>query len=132
MSSFSVVIPGQPPSVNHTHKDALIQRRDGTTTRKRIKVPEAAEYIKNVWGSVLEARPRGWAPPVYLPKEGRGLIFVDIRLYLARDVDADNTAKCLMDGVKLALGIDDDQLLPRYQHKIVGVEKPRVELVVLA
>lgn len=126
-----VLVPGQPPSVNHTHVNAFLDRADGTQARKRVKGARAAEYIKLVWGSVLEMKPRGWTAPPYEPKEGKGMIVINIWLFLRGEVDADNTLKCLMDGVKLGLGVDDKRFLPRFQHKSTGNRQARVELEIV-
>lgn len=124
------MVPGQPPSVNHTHVSALELRRDGTTAQKRVKVQRAAEYIRLVWLSVLEVKPRGWSAPPYEPEKGHGMIVIDIWLFLRGEVDADNTLKCLMDGVKHALGVDDNRFLPRFQGKSTKNREARVEMAI--
>jgi hypothetical protein len=130
-SSFHVTVPGQPPSVNHLYETVFRTRPDGTRYKGRKRSDDANNYARDVWGSVRAARPRGWIAPRYQAREGLGLIFIDVYLYLLHEADADNLSKILCDGIKLALNCDDKQFLIRFQHKQVGVKPPRVELEII-
>ena len=130
-SRFKAVVPGQPPSVNHLLKQVWRTRADGTRYKGRAKVAEAKDYQRMVWGMVLSQRPRGWTPPPYDAKAGTGLVYLDVKLFLLGEVDADNLGKIICDGVKQALNCDDDQFLIRFQHKQIGVKPPYIELEII-
>ncbi len=72
---------------------------------------------------VRAAKPSHWAP------EGQIRVMYD--LYLARNLDADNTLKALGDVIERATGINDERYLPCVRTKTSGLPlaKARVEIV---
>lgn len=139
---FSVVIPGQPPSINRLHELHTIRGM-----RQRAWSAEFYAYRDMVSRMVEQAKPRDWKPPEYLPKQGLGLLVIEIDLHLKHDLDADNILKPLIDGIKVGLGThvvyarkskiprvapvyDDSGFLPRFMSKRTSAKVPRVELMI--
>lgn len=143
MSSWSVTIPGQPPSVNELRSHIV-----GKNYRPAWSDAFYA-YRNEVCTLVQIAKPRDWRPPEYRPKLGEGMLVIEIALELDRDMDADNILKPLLDGVKYGLGTmvvyarksgnprvapiyDDSGFLPRFLSKKTGVKKPQVHLTIVS
>ncbi len=136
--AFTVAVSGQPPSVNRLTELHLIRG-----TRQRAWSDEFYAYRDMVARLVQQAKPKAWVMPHYRPKEGKGLLIIEIDLQLKRDIDCDNILKPLLDGVKTGLGThvvegrkgprvvpiyDDAGFLPRFVRKVSGVEDPGVFL----
>lgn len=113
MVTWSVTIPGQPPSWNH-----LYIRRRGTSGLAKAAGVET--FQTNVVYLVRSARPSGWRP--------EGFVRVNYRLFLKRDIDADNILKALNDAIARALGTDDRYFLPCVQSKQIDRLNPRIEI----
>jgi hypothetical protein len=133
---FSVRVDGQPYSGN------LLYRTSRGQTYKDVA---AERYQTVVSAAVQRARPSGFNPGPYQPREGLGMIVIEYRLFLDRDADCDNVEKVLLDGVKWGLGtqmltarkskrvriaplFDDSRFLPRAMAKYTGLALPYVVL----
>lgn len=143
---FSFVIPGQPPSVNRMYGNTWNFDGERSWTGRR-KVDEAVAYQLVAMNACQRAKPALWEPrEAYLPREGRGLIVIEFRYYLARDMDCDNTKKAILDAIKYGLGTfpftdrkkrttvrpmyDDNRFLSRDLSKQTGFKEPRVEVTI--
>ena len=104
--SWTVTIPGAPPSTNHMY--VPIRGRWGGKT----KAPGVAEYQTAVRLLVQNARPSGWMPTDQLP--------IRFDFFLKRDADCDNLLKALIDGIAVGLEIDDRRVLPCVRSKTYG------------
>lgn len=114
MSEFSVLIPGQPPSVNHMYAP---NRQGGLR-----KVEGVETYQVMTAHLVRLARPTGWTPTAHIR------IFYDF--YLSRKADCDNLQKALNDAIAAALGVNDDTFLPCTNSKQLDRANPRVEVTI--
>lgn len=141
---FEFTIPGQPPSVNRQYD--LGYSFDGKSIY-RSKNPEVTAYQLVAMNATQRAKPAEWIPrEAYLPREGRGMIVIELRFFLGRDVDCDNTQKAILDAIKYGLGTevrkarkgnsyvapiyDDARFLARAMWKQTGVKQPRVEVAI--
>lgn len=123
--SWTVVIPGQPPSGNHAYKIGRGFRRGGIAYPKMVKTDEAEAYQRAASLVVRAARPRGWSA------SAGAFIVCEYRFFLSRDVDCTNLIKVVEDAIFPALGIDDRWALPRAMSKqIVGRADARVEVTI--
>jgi hypothetical protein len=140
---FSFTIPGQPPSVNRHYEVGFSP--DGGGFRK--KDPDVARYQLVAMSACQRAKPALWEPQEpYRPKEGRGMIVVELSYYLVRDIDCDNMRKAIHDAIKYGLGThvitnrrgnpevrplyDDARYLAHDLWKQTGVKHPRVEVTI--
>lgn len=122
--SWTVTIPGQPPSGNHAYKIGRGYRRGGIAYPKIIKTAEAEAYQQGVALLVRTARPSFW-------KWDGGQLVVEYRFYLWDDADCTNLIKVIEDGIFPALGVDDTWALPRAMHKeLVSKAEARVEVTI--
>jgi hypothetical protein len=120
--SWSVTIPGQPPSGNHANKIGKGYRKGGISFPKMVKTPEAEAYQATAGLITKTARPSGW-------RWTGGFIVAEYRLYLHQDADCTNIWKTVEDAVFPALGINDSWCLPRALSKtIVAKGDARVEI----
>jgi len=127
-SSFSVVIEGQPPSANHQYAPAKRRSKAGREYLGLRKLKDIETYQLIAVSRTRRARPAGWAPPPYRPKDGMGFITLSFSFYLGGEADTDNLMKILDDAVAIALGVNDRTFLSRAMHKQTGVKQPRVEI----
>lgn len=122
--SWSVTIPGQPPSGNHANKIGRGYRRGGIAYPKLVKTVEAETYQRIAALVVRSARPSGW-------QWDGGQVVMEYRFYLGRDADCTNLIKVVEDAVCPALGINDKHALPRAMSKeIVPAKQARVEVTI--
>lgn len=121
--SWTVVLPGQPPSGNHANKIGRGFRRGGIAYPKLVKTAEAEAYQQGAAMLVRAARPSGW-------KWDGEQVVVEYKFFLSRDADCTNLIKVIEDAVFPALGIDDKYALPRAMSKETGVKDPRVEVTI--
>lgn len=124
--SWTVTLPGQPPSGNHANKIGRGYRRGGIAYPKLVKTPEAEAYQQGAAMLVRAARPSSWKP------DGKSQIIVEYRFYLARDADCTNLIKVVEDAVFPALGLDDRIALPRAMSKVIVPAKlARTEVTIV-
>lgn len=121
--SWTVTIPGQPPSGNHANKIGRGYRGNGISYPKIVKTPEAEAYMQGAALIVKAAKPSGWS------WDG-GQIIVEYRFYLTRDADCTNLIKVVEDSVFPAIGVDDKYALPRAMSKEIVKINPRVEVTI--
>lgn len=98
--SWTVTIPGNPPSGNHANKIGRGFRRGGIAYPKIIKTDEAAAYQRGAALLVRAARPSGW-------KWDGGRLRIRWKFYLTRLVDGDNLIKVVADALSGAIDVDD-------------------------
>lgn len=120
--SWSVTLPGQPPTLNSLYTIVPRVSKDGRPYRGIGKSSDARRWHDDMVPIIRTARPSGWRPV-------KQQIRLGIRLYLARDIDADNVLKVLSDVVQTATDINDKWFLPCVESKeLVGAKDARVEL----
>lgn len=121
--SWTVVIPGQPPSTNHAYKIVTVKRgTGGIPFRTLAKTDEAISYQMAARLLVAAARPSGW--------RSAARVRLTYRLYLTHKQDADNSLKLLNDAIARALNINDDKFLPCVESKEIVKVNPRVEVTI--
>jgi hypothetical protein len=122
--SWTVTIPGNPPSGNHANKIGRGFRRGGIAYPKIVKTPKAEAYQHAAALIVRTAKPSDW-------HWDGGQIVVEYRFYLTRDADCTNLIKVVEDAVFPALGINDTYALPRAMSKeLVTRNLARVEVTI--
>lgn len=96
-----MVIPGQPPSVNHAYKPTIVHLRGGGTASKISKTKDAETYQVGATQIAKTARPSGWIVP-------RGTrVRIRFWYYLNPAIDLDNIKKLVIDAVCRAIPTDD-------------------------
>lgn len=128
--SWRFVVPGQPPSVNHSYRIIRLRRKDGTSFQRLGKLKNIEQYQLLVKALAERAKPEDWDPGPYNPKIGEGLITIRFWFYVKRDIDTDNTKKAINDALKWAMGIDDKRFLGQDMWKETGHKEPYVEIEV--
>lgn len=119
-TEWSFIVPGPPPSINSTYK-VVTMKKDGVTTRRLAKTPEAVAWQLGVVYIVKTARPSGWLP-------GRR-VRIDITFWMNRGGrDADNPQKALLDAIATGLGVNDSSFLPCVVSNEIDKNRPRVEV----
>lgn len=122
---WSVVVYGQPPTTNKMYSAKMRSMwRDGVrfNVPQMVKNPKVEKYQHDAIIQIQSARPSRWHPT--------GFVKLTFRLYLVRNIDADNTLKALSDAIQDAIGVNDSWFLPCVESKEWGL-KPhdaRVEI----
>lgn len=109
--AWRVVIPGDPPSVNHTYR-----YHHGRVS----KDASVAAYQDTVALIVRTSRPSGWVAPKQ--------IRLRYRMHFHGRLDADNALKALNDAIAHGLGVNDECFLPCVTEKSTGNRRPYVEI----
>lgn len=123
MSGFKVVVPGQPPSVNHGYRIVKQFRKNGVPYRTIALTPEVVAYKEYAYLITKTTKPSKWKPGTW--------VHLRYRLFLANRQDADNSLKFLNDAIASALGVNDDIFLPCVISKeIVPAKEARVEVTI--
>jgi len=128
LSTWSFVIPGQPPSINKSYHitEQKGWKKDGTpyTFRTLSKRKAVLDYQAATAMIVRQAKPKGWAPT--------GFVRVMMSFWVTRPIDADNTIKAIHDSIEAATGYNDRWYLPCVQHMTTGVrpQDARVEITI--
>ena len=128
--SWTITIPGQPPSWNHAYK---VTRRFRTNRRGEIvpyagiaKQDGARDWQEQVAHVIGVAKPSGW-------QWDGGQIRLVYRFYLERPADCDNLMKLLNDTIAAKIGVDDMHFLPCVMAKeVVPMADARVEIEVIS
>lgn len=123
--SWSVTIPGDPPSGNHANKIGRGFRRGGVSFPKIVKTAEAEAYQQGAALLVRTAKPSGWTG-------GGAQIRLTYRAFLSRDIDCDNISKVVGDAIKGAINIDDSFFLICFASKVIDKANPRIEVTLEA
>jgi len=123
VSGFKVVVPGQPPSVNHGYRIVKQFRKNGVPYRTIALTPEVVAYKEYAYLITKTSKPSKWEPGEW--------IHLRYRLYLANRQDADNSLKFLNDAIASALNVNDDIFLPCVISKeIVPANQARAEVTI--
>jgi hypothetical protein len=122
--SWTFTLPGQPPSLNDLYEIGYRYDRRGRRYKGIVKNEDARLYHDGAIPQIRAAKPSRWAPV--------GQVRLRIRLFLANDIDADNTLKVLSDAIQAATGINDKVFLPCIESKVIGLppREARVEVEV--
>lgn len=109
--AWRFVVPGDPPSVNHTYRYHY---------GRVSKDAAVATYQMVVANAVRNARPKDWSPPEQ----------IRIRYWMRVHgrIDADNALKALNDAIAHGLGVNDACFLPCVMEKSTGNRHPYVEV----
>jgi Holliday junction resolvase RusA-like endonuclease len=124
--SWKVVLPGQPPSLNHSYKIIRVRGH-----MQFGKYPQLVAYQTMVSTLVQQAKPKDWAPT--------GQIRIRYWFHVKRDIDCDNSLKAINDAIAIGLGVqqkgmkmvpiyDDKRFLPCVVEKTIGNHEPYVEI----
>jgi Holliday junction resolvase RusA-like endonuclease len=110
-----------------------------------VPVPKQSFRYKNVNGKNLSfqtARVRGWENEVGwaakramnghapIEKEKGVSVTIYFRLSAKRRVDIDNLSKCVLDGMKEIVFVDDDQVVHLELFKTIDKENPGIDVTV--
>jgi Holliday junction resolvase RusA-like endonuclease len=114
--SWSVDIPGQPPTTNH-----LYVRVRGNWN-KMAKAPGVAAFQDTVILLARQAKPSGFRVT--------DQIKISFAFYLKRDADCDNLMKATLDALAHALDCNDKLFLPCTTHKSTGHQLPHTTVTV--
>jgi Holliday junction resolvase RusA-like endonuclease len=114
--SWSVDIPGQPPTTNH-----LYVRVRGDWN-KMAKAPGVAAYQDTAVMLTRLAKPPGFKVD--------GQLRIAFAFYLRRDADCDNLMKAIQDSIAIALDTNDRLFLPCTTHKSTGHQLPHTIVTV--
>jgi len=123
---WSVTVWGQPPTTNKMYSAKMRSVwRDGVryNTPQMVKNKNVEDYQTKAVQQIRVAKPSGWKPQDQF-------IRLNLRLYLARNIDADNTLKALSDAIQIAIGVNDSWFLPCIVSKEWGLHPrdARVEI----
>lgn len=120
--SWHFTLPGQPPSLNDLYEIGWRTDKRGRRYKGIVKNADAKKYHDDAIMQIRVAIPSRWVPV--------GQLRLRIRLFLAGDIDADNTLKVLSDAIQTATGINDKVFLPCIESKITGLppKEARVEV----
>lgn len=122
--TWTVVIPGQPPSGNHANKIGRGYRRGGIAYPKLVKTEEALAYQQGAALIVRAARPSDW-------HWNDRYVVCEYRFWISRDADCTNMIKVIEDAIFPALGVNDSWALPRAMSKeLVKKGQEKVEVTI--
>lgn len=117
MNELRIVIPGNPPSVNHVYRNVAINRRittaDGQKWRQNVQAIAAKEITLQGWEMSAEEK-----------------LVAEVMIYwpTRRKRDVENVGKLLWDALEGIVYENDRWLLPRYMDFAVDKHNPRVEI----
>lgn len=122
---WTVVVYGQPPTTNKMYSAKMRSIwRDGVrhNVPQMVKNPKVEKYQTDAVLQIRSAKPSRWKPD--------GFVRLNFRLYLVRNIDADNTLKALSDAIQIAIGVNDSWFLPCVESKEWGLSPrdARVEI----
>lgn len=112
-----IVIPGNPPTLNHVYRNVAINRR--ITTRDGQKWRQNVQNI-----ATLAITQQGWK------KSTDEKLVAEVTIYwpTRRKRDVENVGKLLWDALEGIVYENDQWLLPRYMDFQVDKHNPRVEI----
>lgn len=117
MKELRIVIPGNPPTLNHVYRNVAINRR--ITTRDGQKWVADVRTIARI--AMME---QGWQRS----KDEKLVAEVTIYWPTRRKRDVENVGKLLWDALEGIVYENDQWLLPRYMDFHVDKHNPRVEI----
>jgi Holliday junction resolvase RusA-like endonuclease len=124
--SWSVTVPGNPPSVNDTYAIVYQGVRCPACGRGQPRLGKKAHvetWQDSVAWLVKSARPKGWEPA------RRTRISIEWWTYRAGR-DADGPLKACLDGIKVGLGCDDKGFMPTITSNEKDAANPRTVLTI--
>lgn len=113
-STFSVVIKGQPVSVNHVY---------ASRGSRRYKLAGVESYQVAAAALIRLARPKGWLP-------GRQIIVHYWMWLTSSRMDCSNHLKVIEDAIAAGLGVNDSIFLPQVHAKEVDKANPRIRVMI--
>ncbi|USG65194.1 RusA family crossover junction endodeoxyribonuclease [Brevibacillus ruminantium] len=117
MNELRIVIPGNPPTVNHVYRNVAINRR--------ITTADGQKWRQNVQAIASRAiATQGWKMSSEEKLVGEVMIYWPTR----RKRDVENVGKLLWDALEGIVYENDRWLLPRYMDFSVDKHNPRVEI----
>lgn len=117
MNELRIVIPGNPPSVNHVYRNVAINRRittaDGQKWRQNVQLIATQAITLQRWEMSVEEK-----------------LVAEVMIYwpTRRKRDVENVGKLLWDALEGIVYENDRWLLPRYMDFAVDKHNPRVEI----
>ncbi|MEJ8548426.1 RusA family crossover junction endodeoxyribonuclease [Brevibacillus borstelensis] len=117
MNELRIVIPGNPPSINHVYRNVAINRRittaDGQKWRQNVQAIAARVIATQGWKTSTEEK-----------------LVAEVMIYwpTKRKRDVENVGKLLWDALEGIVYENDRWLLPRYMDFTVDKHNPRVEI----
>lgn len=117
MNELRIVIPGNPPTVNHVYRNVAINRRittaDGQKWRQNVQAIAARVIAAQGWKMTTEEK-----------------LVAEVMIYwpTRRKRDVENVGKLLWDALEGIVYENDRWLLPRYMDFSVDKHNPRVEI----
>ncbi|MED1953965.1 RusA family crossover junction endodeoxyribonuclease [Brevibacillus centrosporus] len=112
-----LVIPGNPPSVNHVYRNVKVNLRittlDGQKWRQNVQRIAAIAITQQGWEKSAEEK-----------------LVAEVMVYWStkRKRDVENVGKLLWDALEGYVYENDQWLLPRYMDFQVDRQNPRVEI----
>jgi len=124
---WNVIVYGQPPTTNKMYSAKMRSIwRDGIRMNvpQMVKNAKVEAYQRDAILQIQAARPSRW--------RAEGFVRLRFRLYLVKNIDADNTLKALSDAIQIAIGVNDSWFLPCVESKEWGLSprEARVEIEV--
>lgn len=117
MNELRIVIPGNPPSINHVYRNVAINRRITTADGQKWR-----QNVQEIAARVIAAQ--GWK----MTTEEKLVAEVMIYWPTRRKRDVENVGKLLWDALEGIVYENDRWLLPRYMDFSVDKHNPRVEI----
>jgi Holliday junction resolvase RusA-like endonuclease len=122
---WTVTVLGQPPTTNKMYSAKMRSIwRDGIRMNvpQMVKNAKVEKYQGDAILQIRSARPSRWHPD--------GFVRLTFRLFLVKNIDADNTLKALSDAIQDAIGVNDSWFLPCVESKEWGLSlrDARVEI----
>ncbi len=115
--ALHLIIPGNPPTLNHVYRNVAVNRR--ITTR------DGQRWVRDVQMLAQAAiRQQGWQKSTDEKLVAEVTIFWPTR----RKRDVENVGKLLWDALEGVVYENDQWLLPRYMDFHVDKTNPRVEI----
>jgi len=117
MNELRIIIPGNPPSINHVYRNVAINRRittaDGQKWRQNVREIAARAITLQGWEMSVEEK-----------------LVAEVMIYwpTRRKRDVENVGKLLWDALEGIVYENDRWLLPRYMDFAVDKHNPRVEI----
>lgn len=112
-----IVIPGNPPTINHVYRNVSINRR--ITTR------DGQRWVRDVQAiAIATIQQQSWQ------KSANEKLVAEVMIYwpTRRKRDVENVGKLLWDALEGIVYENDHWLLPRYMDFSVDKHNPRVEI----
>lgn len=112
-----IVIPGNPPTLNHVYRNVAINRRiitrDGQMWVRDVQTIATASIQTQSW-----------------QKSANEKLVAEVKIYwpTRRKRDVENVGKLLWDALEGIVYENDQWLLPRYMDFAVDKHSPRVEI----